>query len=121
MEKIAIILNTEPGTNDALGKAFHALLYAKELKEGGHDVRLLFDAGGTKWVEEMADPENKLHLLFEEVKKLGVIDGVCDFCTDAFNANREAITKAGLPFISENNGHPSILKRVNKGYQLITL
>lgn len=41
MAKIAIILHTEPGTHDAMGRAFHALLYTRELKDTGHDVHLI--------------------------------------------------------------------------------
>jgi len=121
MSKIVIILHAEPGTHDSMGRALHALLYSLELKGGGVDVKLVFDGGGTKWVEELIKPSHKLNPVFKKVRSLGIIDGICDFCVGAFEADRNAILADGLSLTSEFEGHPSILKYVNEGYQIVTL
>ncbi len=121
MKKVLIVLHAEPGTHDSMGRAFHALLYTKELSDGGLQVKLVFDGGGTKWASEMSNQDNKLNPLFEEVKKLGLIENVCDYCIGAFGADRSSIESAGLPVRGESQGHPSLLKYVNDGYQVITL
>jgi len=121
MKKIAVILHAEPGTHDALGRALHALLYTRELQEGGHDVRLIFDGGGTEWIEEMSKPDSKLNPLYDAVKNAGSITGVCDFCIAAFDGDRNQVRQEGLVLISEYQGHPSLGKLIDEGYQVITL
>ena len=38
MSKIAINLQAEPRTNDALGRDLHAFMYSKELNDEGHEM-----------------------------------------------------------------------------------
>lgn len=121
MSKIAIILHAEPGTHDALGRAVHALLYTQELHENKCDVKLVFDGGGTKWVPEISKPDHPAAPLFSAVKGTGAILGVCGFCMGAFEADRGAIEKSGIPVVAEYQGHPSIARLVLDGYQVITL
>lgn len=121
MSKIAIILHAEPGTHDALGRALHALLYSKELHEAGNKVQLVFDGGGTLWIEEFKKPNNKLTPLYDTLKAQGIITGVCDFCIDAFEGDKALVEDEGLPLVNDYNGHPSVAKLVSDGYQIITL
>ncbi len=120
-KKVAIILLAEPGTHEALGRAVHALLYASELHEKGAEVKLVFDAGGTKFVEELAKEESVANPLFRSVEKLGIIDGVCDYCAGAFEADKEQIKSRNLKLISQYNGHPSIADYILNDYQVICL
>jgi hypothetical protein len=121
MQKIAIILHAEPGTHDAMGRALHAMLYTRELKEAGHDVRLLFDGGGTKWIEELSKGEHPLGPIFAEVKDSGAIAGVCQYCIGAFDGSEDTVKAAGLPISYEYMGHPSIATLVGEGFSIITL
>ena len=41
MEKFAIILQAGPGTQESHARMFHRMVYSKELREAGHNVRLL--------------------------------------------------------------------------------
>jgi hypothetical protein len=119
--KTLIILFAEPGRHESLGRALHALLYAKELKESKLEVKLIFDGGGTKWASDMVKPDNILNSLFTEVKEMGIIDGICDYCIGAFKADRTVIEDSYLPIAGEYDGHPSIAKYIKEGYQVITL
>lgn len=121
MSKIAIILHAEPGTHDSMGRALHALLYTKELKEHGHDVLLIFDGGATKWISEFKKPDHKLASLYNEIIDSDVVLGVCDYCIGAFGGNREEVKKSGIPVLDEYHGHPSLAKLVDDGFQVITL
>jgi hypothetical protein len=121
MQKIAIILHAEPGTHDAMGRAVHALLYTQELSEAGHEVKLIFDGGGTKWVSELFKADHPLAPVFKAVKASGAIAGVCEYCVGAFGGDRGEVEKCGLPLISEYMGHPSIAALIGDGFQVITL
>jgi len=121
MSKVAIVLHAEPGTHDALGRALHALLYSQELYDEGQDVQLIFDGGGTRWVQELAQPDHDLAPLYNQLKSNGVIAAVCDFCIDAFDGDKTLVQDEGLPLVAEYAGHPSIARLVAEGYQIITL
>ena len=49
----------------------------------------------------------------------GKVAGACDFCAGAFDV-KEEVRDAGIPFLSEFEGHPSLRKRVAEGYQIVT-
>ncbi len=121
MINVAIILHAEPGTHDSMGRALHALLYTKELKEHGHDVLLIFDGGATKWIAEFKKPDNKLASLYNEIIDSNVVLGVCDYCIGAFGGDREEVKKGGIPVLDEYHGHPSLAKLIDQGFQVITL
>ncbi len=121
MAKIAVILHAEPGTHDSMGRAAHSLIYTKELKEAGHQVRLIFDGGGTGWAVELNKPDHLLNPLFKEIKDSGLIQGACDFCIGACGVEKEKVREAKITFISEYMGHPSVAKLIKEGYQIITL
>jgi len=118
MPKAALVILADTDTHEALGRIANALEVAKEMKEEGEDVKIVFDGAGTIWVPELADPEHKMHPLYEAVKDK--IDGVCHFCAGAFGV-RHKIEKLGdVPLLSEYDEHPSLLRLMRDGYQVIT-
>ena len=84
------------------------------------DVQLIFDRGGTKWIEEFSK-EHKMTPLRQTLKSLGVIAGVCDYCDNSFRGEKDLLKKKELPLIEEYKGHPSIARLFGDGYQTITL
>ncbi len=121
MEKYAVILHASPGTHDGTGRAAHALLYAKELKEAGIEVKLIFDGGGTAWLREFRKADNPLRPLYEAVKATGAVAGVCKYCVSAFGGKPEDATDEGLPLDEEYQGHPSLAALIKENYRIITL
>ena len=119
-QQFAIILQADSDRHEGLARALHALLYARELKESGADVVLIFDGAGTTWAEKLQDPQHKLHPMYEGLKKDRVVQIVCDFCSGAFKV-KDKIRDPQLALISEYEGHPSVVKWAKQGYQLIVL
>lgn len=119
--KVAIILHAEPGTEDSMGRAAHSLIYTKELKDKGHDVKLIFDGGGTAWIRRMIERDHPLNPLYLEAKERGAIEGVCHFCTTAFGDKIENMNAEGLKLLGDFIEHPSVASFVEDGYQIITL
>ena len=120
--KYAIILQAGKESHEGMARAVHAFLYAKELKEHGHEVVLIFDGAGTEWVEELSNPESqsKLKPMYEQLRQAGIVEIVCDFCAGAF-AVKERLAQRQIPMTAEYAGHPSIAKWVVQGYELIVL
>ncbi|SRR3989338_10998745 len=120
--KFAIVLQAGKETHEGMARALHAFLYTSELKEKGYDVVLIFDGAGTEWAEELSNPDSQSKLLpmYQSLKKTGAVEVICDFCAIAFGV-KEKLRRRQSPLISEYEGHPSIVKWIGKGYQLIVL
>ncbi len=120
--KYLIILQAGKESHEGMARAVHALLYAQELKEHGHDVLLVFDGAGTEWVEEWTNSksENKLKPMYEKLREAGITQVICDFCANAFQV-KEKLKTQGQELTAEYQGHPSIAKYADQGYQLVVL
>ena len=117
MNKIAILVLADTETHGDLGRVVNALEVAKEFKDAGDQVTILFDGAGTRWVAELSKPEHKRHALFESLRD--VIHGACAFCSAAFGV-KDAVAAAGITLLDEFEQHPSIRSLVNDGYQVLT-
>jgi len=121
-EKVVIILQADMDRHEGLARAFHALLYAQELKEVGCKVELIFDGAGTRWAEELTHPESKSPLLptFLELQKMGVKMVVCSFCANAFDV-KKALQQRKANLVDTYHGHPSLAPYVKKNYRILIL
>jgi len=121
--KSAILIHSDPksGSEEALGRVFNALAVAHDFKQKGGDVRILFLGTGTRWITELASPENPLHGLFELVKDR--VQGVSRGCADVFGSTDE-VARSGFDFLIDNPipgaaGLPSVSKLVADGYSVL--
>ncbi len=117
MVKVAIVVLADTGTHEGLGRVANALEAVKEFKEGGDDVRLIFDGAGPKWIPELAKPDHMAHGIYAAVKDR--ISGACEFCAGAFGV-KDQVVACGVKLTGEYDGHPSFKKLVSQGYQVIT-
>lgn len=117
MAKISVVLLADVESHGDLGRATNAISLVKEAKEAGDDVELIFDGAGVQWVRELSKQDHPLRGPFEEVKDR--VAGACEFCSGAFGV-KEAVRSAGVRYLSEFEGHPSLRRRVEGGYALVT-
>ena len=117
LSKVAIVVLADTETHGDLGRLVNALEAVKEFKDAKDDVQLIFDGAGVKWVTELSKPDHKAKGLFDATRDK--VAGVCSFCAGAF-AVTDGVKGAGVPFLSEYEGHPSFKKLLAGGYQVIT-
>ena len=117
MTKAAIVTLADTETKEGLGRVANALTSAKEFKEEDHEVTVIFDGAGTRWVGELSDPEHKYNKQFESVKD--EVEGACAYCAKAFGV-KEDVQVSGRRAHGEFKRHPSLAKLVSEGYQVIT-
>ncbi|MCK5830163.1 MAG: DsrE family protein [Methylococcales bacterium] len=122
--KAAILVLSDPkhGEEEALGRVFNALATAFDFKENGTEVIVLFNGTGTRWISELANPENPVYGLFEMVKSN--VAGVSCGCADVFGAAK-AVEKSGFDYLTDNpipgtRGLPSLHKLISEGYTVLT-
>ena len=120
-EKYAIVLQAGNETNEGKARAVHALLYATELAEQGYPVVLIFDGAGTGWANELRKPENPLHKHYLRIKELAVVEEICDYCADSFNVKEDFPEQQRKLLVGDYEGHPSLVKWIEKGYRIIVL
>ncbi len=119
--KVAIILQAGNETNEGKARAVHALLYAADLAEQGYAVALIFDGAGTGWANELRKPENPLHKHYLKMKELAVVEEICDYCADSFDVKDNLPEQQKKLLVGDYEGHPSLVKWLEKGYQIIVL
>ncbi|MCH2451259.1 MAG: hypothetical protein MK198_14090 [Gracilimonas sp.] len=117
MNKVAVVVLSEVGTHEALGRVVNALEFAKELQDHDDDVKIIFDGAGTTWVPELADEDHDAHLLYKAIT--GNIHGACKFCSKAFGVINE-VRKTGVDLLDDYDDHPSLRNFVKDGYQVVT-
>ncbi len=117
MAKIAVVVLADIETHAEMGRIANALELAKEAKEAGDEVRVVFDGAGTRWVPELADSEHPLNKPYAAIRD--VVSEACAFCAAAFEV-KEQVQQAGIPLLSEYEGHPSLRGAIADGFSVIT-
>jgi hypothetical protein len=117
MTKISVVLLAGTEQHSDLARTLNALALVKEAREAGDEVELVFDGAGVSWIPELNRPDHKLHGMFNGVKDR--IAGACEFCAGAFGV-KDQVREAGISYLSEFEGHPSLRRRAAEGYQIVT-
>ncbi len=115
--KIAVVILSEAGTHEALGKVVNALEFAKELQDHNDHVKIVFDGAGTTWVPELAKDDHDAHELYKAIE--GSIHGACKFCSKAFGVINK-VRKTSVSLLDDYDGHPSLRTFIADGYQVVT-
>ncbi|MCA9077606.1 MAG: hypothetical protein KDA93_21450 [Planctomycetaceae bacterium] len=116
MSKTAIVILADTEGGESLGRIVNALTAAKEFKEAGDDVQVIFSGTGTRWVGLLAQPDHNLHGLYAEVKD--VIAGACGFCAGAFEV-ADAVQAAGVCMLEDYGSNMSYRQLMSDGYQVL--
>ena len=105
MSKVAIIVLADTEGGEGLGRIVNALTAAKEFKEFGDEVQLIFSGAGTKWVGQLANPDGNLNGLYSEVKDKVV--GACGYCAGAFEV-ADSVKDAGVCMLDDYGANRAI-------------
>ena len=97
----------------------HVLLNALDMKEKGHDVKLIVEGAATGLLPDLEKAENPLHALWAKVKNHGLVDGACKACSQKMGTAADA-EKQGLKLLSDMTGHPGMAAYQQQGYHIIT-
>jgi hypothetical protein len=97
----------------------HVLLNALDMKERGYEVKVVIEGSATKLADELGDEEKPFANLYLDVKAQGLIDCVCQACSQKMGA-LQGVAAQGLPLCKELKGHPSLAKYMEQGYEVIT-
>lgn len=116
MNKGFVLVLADTETKEALGRVVNAMQTAKEFKDAGDEVRVVFDGAGTRWIGELGSSAHKYHGLFASLKDRA---GACSYCAAAIGV-KSAVEQQEVTLLDEFDGHPSLRRAVSEGYQVIT-
>lgn len=97
----------------------HVLLNALDMQTRGYENRIVVEGAATGLIAELSKPDHPLHTLWEKVKKAGLVEGVCKACSQKMGT-LQAAQEQGLALLDEMNGHPSMARFRQEGYELVT-
>ena len=98
----------------------HVLLNALEMHAVGYSVKIIIEGGATKVIPVFHSNQQALFRdLYLRAKEAGLIDAVCKACATKMHA-LEAAQAEKLPIVDDLNGHPSMKRYLERGYQIIT-
>jgi hypothetical protein len=97
----------------------HVLLNALDQKAKGFEVALIIEGAATKLVPDLLKSDNQMHPLFKMVRDQGLLDCVCRACAAKMGV-LETVQAEGLPLGEDMNGHPSLGRYIEEGFQVIT-
>lgn len=98
----------------------HVLLNALDLHDKGGDVKVILEGEATKLITELRTSEHPLHVLYEKVKNLELIDAVCRACAIKMGT-LEAAEEEGLRIVEDMAGHAGMAPYIEGGYTIVTL
>ncbi|WP_421077244.1 DsrE family protein [Methanothermococcus sp. Ax23] len=92
----------------------HVLLFAKEMKEKGDDVKIIFEGEGVNWAKDLLNEE---HPFSNHAKPLMDNFVVCEACASMFGILDDVKDKLNV----ENDlfGHVSLKKYLDEGFDVI--
>ena len=114
MEKIALFVFN----GDSLC-FIHVLLNALDMYAKGYDAKIVMEGASTKLLLEVVEKSHPLKTLWETAKANGCIAGVCRACSQKMKTINVAKSE-GLALLDDMNGHPSMTRFREAGYDIIT-
>lgn len=117
MNKVAIVILADTKTEEGLGRAYNALMTAKEFRDAGDTTRIYLDGTGTRWPAEFSKQDHIAHALYEDVK--GLVAGACGGCAAVFGATEGAQAEQ-IALLDEFGAGVSYRDMLQQGYQVLT-
>lgn len=97
----------------------HVMLHALDMNKKGWDTKLIIEGSATKLVKTLVEPDAPFGNLYESLKDSGVIDCICRACANKMGSVESAEAQ-NLPIGGELQGHPSMSRYMEEGYEIIT-
>ncbi len=117
MSRVGIVVLADGESPESLGRVVNALMVARELKDSGDEVSVVFDGAGTRAASTFGAASHDYNELFEGVRDR--VSGACDYCAGAFQV-KEAVVDVGVELLDEYKGHPSVKALIEQGYEVVT-
>ncbi|MDI9491079.1 MAG: hypothetical protein GX145_00945 [Clostridiaceae bacterium] len=93
----------------------HCLMNARQLKDAGHEVKIILEGKSCALAPQLEKEGNKLYL---SLKEDGTIYGVCLACSKVLGVYEEN-EAAGLRFLDDMNSHAGFTSFAEQDYEVV--
>lgn len=97
----------------------HVLLNALDMKEKGHEAKIIVEGAAVKLIPELVKPEFPLISLWKKNLEAGTVEGVCKACSNKLGT-LDAAKEQGLTLLGDVAGHPGMAGYRDNGFEIIT-
>lgn len=97
----------------------HVMLYALDLEEKGHEVKVIIEGAATALIVQLAEPGVPFANLYSKLKEKELLYCVCKACCQKMGS-LAAAEQQGLTIIGDMQGHPSIANLLSDGFEAIS-
>lgn len=98
----------------------HALLNVIDLKNRGHEVKLIIEGSATGLIEQLNKEGTPFAPLYAKVKSEGLLAGICRACAGKMGSLPE-VERQKLALLGEMQGHPGFATWIAEGYEIISM
>ncbi len=95
----------------------HVFLYLRELNERGCEAKLIIEGKATVIPAKYAEG-SIISRHYQEAKERGWIDCICKACSAKMGSLKDA-EREGLNVCSDLNGHVSLARYIDEGYEVL--
>ncbi|MGE4552051.1 MAG: cytoplasmic protein [Desulfovibrionaceae bacterium] len=96
----------------------HVLLNALDMDGRGLAARIVMEGEAVQLVGALESEDNAFHGLWAQARGKGLVAGACRACSAKLGATA-AVEAAGLPFLDDMKGHPSMQGGREQGYEVL--
>lgn len=97
----------------------HVLLNALDMKNKGHEVKIIMEGASVKLIPDIDQPGHWLFNLWQKATEAQLVAGVCKACA-AKLGTLEAAQERAMTLLDDMSGHPSMTSFQEQGYEIIT-
>lgn len=97
----------------------HVLLNALDMKEKGHEPRIILEGASVKLIPDLVKEGNPLNKLWLKVRDQDLVEGVCKACSSKLGTLDDAKNQE-LVLLGDMSGHPSMAAYRDNGFEVIT-
>lgn len=98
----------------------HVLLNAFDLQQRGWEVQIVLEGTATRLAQQLGeDPSLPFAALYLRARDGGLIAGVCKACASKLGA-RQSAEAQGLALLDDMQGHPSVGRFREQGWEVFT-
>ncbi len=115
--KIAVIILANLADASGKSRVFRGLMLARELKDAGDEVQIVFDGSGTQTLATISEAGSGFERIVAGVHDH--IAGACKLCAKSYGV-LEKLEAQGYPLLGDYKNHASLRRFLAEGYQMVT-
>lgn len=114
MKKVALL-----AYNGELMCFAHVMLYALDFDKKGYEVKVVIEGSATKLIEELDKDDAPFSKPYKQLKEKGLLTCICQACSQKMGTLEEA-KRQEIPVVGDMQGHPSIDRFLEEGYEIVS-